>query len=242
MGELDIFFLNNESTSGIVEDLISFPVSGVPEFWHPMSGSMAPSPRYDVAADETVVPIRLEPFQSVFVVFDAEYEFDGHATRPDPLFFFDMQDGSAIERIDDWSISRIESAFPGGNAVQTKPLAGLGDWNDAGGWSDFCGVVVYQARVRLENVPHCTYVLNLGEVGEIARVRVNGHALPPLLCPPYKVELPRQYLTVDSTVEVEVTNTLGARIRAGGRDTPAPSGLVGPVTIECFRAKGPPHR
>ena len=71
-GDADIYFLSNqnerfETVNG------KFRVSGkVPELWYPENGRTTKCPVFTVNSGRTIVPLMLEPYESVFVVFRTE--------------------------------------------------------------------------------------------------------------------------------------------------------------------------
>ncbi len=68
-GDWDIYFLSNpDSITKIVE--ISFRISGkLPEFWHPDTGHTEKVALFEFSEKRTKVPVNLDPFGSVFLVF-----------------------------------------------------------------------------------------------------------------------------------------------------------------------------
>ncbi len=69
VGNADIYFVSNQRQRSEEVEL-AFRVSGrTPELWHPDTGVIEPAPVYRVQGRRTIVPLRLEPAGSVFVVF-----------------------------------------------------------------------------------------------------------------------------------------------------------------------------
>lgn len=67
--QADWYFVSNPSDSP-VETICTFRVSGRrPERWDPETGRMAPLAVYRQEGERTILPLRLEPAESVFVVF-----------------------------------------------------------------------------------------------------------------------------------------------------------------------------
>ena len=96
----------------------------------------------------------------------------------------------------------------------------------------FSGTARYTASFTLENADDC-YRLDLGEVHEIAEVRINGVELGTRIAPPYRFEVPEGVLSAENTIEIEVTNTL---VKAQPDFFSAfaqqePTGLLGPVSF-----------
>jgi hypothetical protein len=69
VGSCEVYFVSNQKDSA-VESAVSFRVTGlVPELWHPDTGTIEPAARWRFQGARTVVPLRLDPSGSVFVVF-----------------------------------------------------------------------------------------------------------------------------------------------------------------------------
>ena len=133
--------------------------------------------------------------------------------------------------------------------VQHTDLLRSNDLRDFGNVSDV-------SREQIRVLPYPT-TLSLGEVHEIARVKLNGHDLGVRFMAPYRFDVPPGVLRENGNVlEVEVTNLGANRLRRNdlngvawkffsdinmvGRDykrldaskwKPLPSGLMGPVEV-----------
>ncbi|MGQ9881806.1 MAG: glycosyl hydrolase [Armatimonadota bacterium] len=69
VGGTDIYFVSNQRQRTEWVEL-TFRVSGkIPELWHPDTGVIEPAPVYRFVGGRTVLPMRLDPAGSVFVVF-----------------------------------------------------------------------------------------------------------------------------------------------------------------------------
>ncbi|MEX1030232.1 MAG: glycosyl hydrolase [Paenibacillaceae bacterium] len=252
-GELDIFFLNNESVYNKAMDLVSFQAEGAPELWYPMNGEQKPAVVYEQKDRYTILPIQLAPYEAVFVVFKpaerTENQLASYTLTEEQIYQIVLDQQGRFILLDclneadipnhSWRITAISSPLSDAILENMEPLAGLGDWRQNASWDKFSGSVVYEADWETEITSDRSYTLDLGEVGEIATVSIDGTKLAPLLCPPYRVELPAELLLKHNVIAVEVTNTLGAYLREGGfnRDTPEPSGLIGPVTLACYTSR-----
>ena len=68
-GGTDIYFVRNK-TSRAVSDVVRFRIAGrEPELWNAVDGSVRTALRYDVANGVTSMPLHLDAYGSVFVVF-----------------------------------------------------------------------------------------------------------------------------------------------------------------------------
>ena len=237
----DIYFLSNRterplSTYGV------FRVAGrLPELWHADTGA-TDRVSYRTESGRTIVPLRLEPNESVFVVFREL------ATAP----------SAAVPERRETRLTTLEGkwdvAFPPDlGAPATITLDHLGSWSDNpdSGVKYFSGTATYRKSI---DVPGGwigdgrTIVLHLGEVRELAEVFVNGRSLGIAWHPPYDVDITGALTSGLNTLEIKVTNLWVNRLigdRQPGAtkytftvsptykpDAPLrPSGLVGPVTL-----------
>jgi len=99
---------------------------------------------------------------------------------------------------------------------------------------EFSGIIRYTTRFTIEGSGN--YMLDLGSVGETARVRVNGNMAGTRICQPYLLDITNVVRSGDNILEVEVANTLAYNLRDNFSCFMAlpPSGLLGPVRLVCY--------
>ncbi len=73
--------------------------------------------------------------------------------------------------------------------------------------------------------------LDLGEVAEIAELRVNGKPAGVRIAPPYRFDLSDVAQRGENLIEIDVTNTAQARWSDDFSHGDASSGLLGPVWL-----------
>jgi len=149
--------------------------------------------------------------------------------------------------------------------VQSEPaISGTYPINHLTSWTELdipeskinMGTGKYSIRFQLPQMSCDDWVLNLGDVRESARVRLNGQEITTLWCVPYEVKIGKYLKIGENLLEVEVTNLPANRIadydRRGvewrkfkeinfvdlnykktgyGHWQPVPSGLLGPVKL-----------
>ena len=95
---------------------------------------------------------------------------------------------------------------------------------------DFSGIARYEA---VFDAPEGGSVLDLGRVGETARVTLNGEALGARICAPYTFDVRGKLLKTGNRLTVEVADTLVYRTPDPFSKFLArpPSGLLGPVRL-----------
>ena len=123
------------------------------------------------------------------------------------------------------------------------------DWNDLGDYSPLA------ERIPADKLPHVTDIrhnpafsgrirytarfgrpegiggIDLGEVGQTARVWLNGRDLGVRVCPPYRYDLSESFRDGENELVIEVSNTLANALRDNFSKFMAipASGLLGPV-------------
>ncbi|MGD7705112.1 hypothetical protein [Microlunatus sp. Y2014] len=108
------------------------------------------------------------------------------------------------------------------------PAPALGDWTEVDELATWHGTIVLHCSVHLTAAPATAVVLDLGRVGELARVEVNGRVVAELLWAPHRAIVPAGLLQRgDNVIEVAVTNSSANHYEGALR----PSGLLGPVTL-----------
>ncbi len=108
----------------------------------------------------------------------------------------------------------------GGEAV---PVPAPGDWARASGWELFTGTLVYRAEWCVDGP--APRVLDLGDVGDIAEVSLDGQQLGACLWAPYRWDLPQPLTPGPHALAVRVTNSMANEYEG----LQLPSGLIGPV-------------
>jgi hypothetical protein len=225
----------------------SFRVTGLaPERWHADTGRREPLP-YTVRDGHTVVPLDLEAEDAAFIVFrqptDASSRVAGERSIT-PLLSLD----------DGWQLQLGRDA----GAIPPRALAGLPAWNrsEDPGVRYFSGSGIYTRTFTLAQLPRAgaRMLLDLGQVGDLARVRLNGQEVGTAWHAPYRLDITDAVRAGRNALEIEVTNLWVNRLIGDAQpgasamgfttaiayraDAPLrPSGLLGPVRVlESARA------
>ncbi|WP_305787615.1 glycosyl hydrolase [Symbioplanes lichenis] len=136
-----------------------------------------------------------------------------------------------------WDLE-VEDWQPSGVSRHRVTLEALAPWSTIPGLEDVSGVGTYRTSF---DVPRGLKAwLDLGEVTDTCRVRVNGRALPPADVLDPVVDLGPWLRTGRNTVEVEVASTLLNRLRTTspevfGIAARQAYGLIGPVQLRWYR-------
>lgn len=224
----------------------TFRISGKqPELWDAVTGEIRPVKAFTQSNGRTIVPLEFNPRGSVFVVFrkpiaasakgSAKTNYPTYITKQTikgkwDLHFDPKWGGPAnltIDSLKDWtSFDDYNTKHYSGTAIYNKSFT----------------VAKADADKKL--------VLDLGEVHEIAVVKVNGIDLGVVWTKPARIDISKAIHAGENRLEVKVVNLWPNRligdeplpqekrftltnIHKFSKDTPLlPSGLMGPVKLE----------
>jgi hypothetical protein len=243
-GEADIYFVANRSARPEAIDC-TFRMDGkAPELWDPVSGKTRLATAYRQAGGRTTVPMAFDPYGSVFVVFRKSTADHPPTGAPNSRTYRARQDVPGP-----WTVS-FDPVWGGPAEVAFPELV---SWTDRPeeGIRHYSGTATYRTTATIPKalIGH-DLALDLGEVHELAEVRVNGRTLGIVWSPPFRLALGDALRAGENTIEVDVVNFWANRVigdaglpeserrtrtnvRTLKADTPLmPSGLLGPVQLE----------
>jgi hypothetical protein len=222
---------------------VSFRVVGrAPELWHADTGAIEPA-SYRIKDGRTIVPLQLEPWGSVFVVFRKPA-----AAQERTLPRYSARSVGTING--PWAVS-----FDSGRGAPAQAsFDTLKSWSDSTdtGIKYYSGTATYAQTLNAPAdwfKPGARLWLDLGDVKNIAEVTVNGKPLGTLWKTPFRVEVTKALVPGGNSLQVKVTNLWVNRMigdRQAGVEHPytftvpkfykadsplLPSGLIGPVSV-----------
>jgi len=246
LGDGDIYFVTNQTAESKVITP-EFRTKGIqPELWEATNGYVRELPAYEQKENSTAVPLKLEPFESVFVVFQkpaGKASVNGIAANyPLPVTLADLKGP--------WTVNF--------NASQRGPeepvvFETLKDWSTSGDdrIKYYSGTALYHCKFKLEKLPlNQKVIVNLGKVIAIAKVTVNDKYAGGVWTAPYRLDITGLVREGENELTVEVVNTWVNRLIGDSKlpvenrltwspynpYTPTspmqPSGLLGPVNIQ----------
>ncbi|MBC2651149.1 glycoside hydrolase [Novosphingobium flavum] len=239
-GDEHVYYLTNRGPAAETIEA-RFRVAGrVPELWHAETGTSEPV-SYRIVGGETIVPLSLAVDDAVFVVFRKPAT---EATRQVPV----VSARPLLALDEGWSL-----AFqPGRGAPATLALPRLIPLQTHAepGVKHFSGTVTYSRSVTLPKRGRAAgpLWLDLGEVGDLARVSVNGVEVGTVWHAPYRIDIGAAVRPGVNRLDILVANTWVNRLvgdaQPGAKpltwtalptyraDAPLrPSGLIGPVRL-----------
>jgi hypothetical protein len=244
----DYYFIANRSANTFDGD-ITFRVTGKKaSIWNPLTGQRFRTlPAHD-DGKRTTIPIPLEGYESLFVVFDE------NGVTAENLVWRNAPTETLQELNDNWTVSFNPLYFrhTAGENIQGKiTMDKLIDWSTS---SDaaikyYSGIAKYEKTFELKEQTSRLF-LDLGNVEVIARVKLNGKDIGTRWFAPYRLDITSFAKEGENKLEIEVANLWTNRLIGdaklpeaervtwstwngvyGEKDKLLPSGLLGPVRV-----------
>jgi len=245
MKNAEIYFVSNQTNE---TKLVTpeFRVKGLqPELWEATTGNVRVLPAYRQTGNVTAVPLKLAPYESVFVVFrDKAGQAKAHgveANYPEPTVLAGLKGP--------WTVQFDASQRGPGQPVVFDTLQ---DWTTSPDEriKYYSGTAVYSCNFKLNQLPEGNrIIIDLGSLTAMAKVSANGIYVGGVWTPPYQLDISKAVKTGENELKIEVVNTWMNRL-IGDQKLPAdqrptwcpvnpykadsqlqPSGLFGPVTV-----------
>lgn len=246
---MEIYFVSNQSGEPI-RTAPEFRVKDMqPEAWNAVDGTMRPLPAFAPTSDGVRVPLKLDGYESLFVVFRRS------AAHPETT---DIAAGTEVNFPPYKALKTLGGpwtlTFDQSKRGPAEPLAAdeLFDFTQHPDFDirHYSGTVVYENRFTLDTLPEGRVYLNLNDVTAMAKVKINGVYVGGVWTPPYRVEITDAIKTGENNVEIDVVTTWKNRL-IGDLNLPQDerrtwvayqpwkaddelqkSGLTGPVVLE----------
>lgn len=243
--DFDLFYLHNPGTAPIDAPL-TFAATGRVELWDAKTGEIE-ALRGTAGDGTTTVPVQIPGKASRVIVFRRDHEEHPRAlverTAPETFATITGPWQVRFEHVD-------------GRPPFERSFDLLVDWTAVEDLKTFSGSGIYSQRFELKNMPETgAWVwIDLGDVRDAAKVRLNGQLVGTVFEPPYRLRVPAQLLKKGANeVEIAVYNRmenaiipiwdsneeLVKKIAPAQKSvwkiekpTAQPSGLLGPVILE----------
>ncbi|GAA4394735.1 hypothetical protein GCM10023187_00870 [Nibrella viscosa] len=196
-GNEDIYWLNSRSENPNDAEA-SFRVTGkVPELWNPQTGAIE-KVSYQIKDGRTIVPLHFESWDAYFIVFRDKATTTAY-TKP---------------AVTVTPVATISSPWTVNFGTTSEAARSL-TFNKLTSWSEnadpdiryFSGTASYNTTFTLPAVVKGGhYELDLGEVKNLADVRVNGKNVGIAWKKPFRLDITDAVKTGNNTLEVRVTN------------------------------------
>ncbi len=217
-----------------------------PELWNPVTGERRFATAYEKGSGRVTVPLEFAPCGSWFVIFR-----EPTAQHPSVASANSATLVSRAELAGAWTV-RFDPHWGG---PETAAFDKLESWTARSepGIRFYSGTATYAKTfdlpAGLDAASNAPLWLDLGEVRELAEVRLNGQSLGVVWAPPFRVDISKVVKASGNRLEIDVVNFWPNRIigdqslppekrltrtniKKFTADTPLmESGLIGPVTL-----------
>lgn len=196
----DIYFLANRTESFQTIEC-TFRAEGKPELWIGSTGETRKITDYSVKNGMTTIPLEFFPYESFFITFSANNKQGVIANKGEGNFpgFTKLK---TIEGA--WDVS-FDSKFGGPENIVFDKLQ---DWTDheMRGIKYYSGIGTYKKMFNIDNIENKKYLIDLGVVNDIARVKLNGTDLGVVWCSPWRIDISSALKKGENNLEIEVAN------------------------------------
>ena len=245
---MDIYFLTNQSDNKISINPKFRTVNGTPQLWDAETGEIRILNDFQKTVDGITTPVTMEPAQSMFIVFTDKAPENIHKgyTKNFPA-------KETYQTLDKkWNVQFNNPVIA---INMNRTFDKLIDWtkSDDDKIKYYSGTAAYITEFDIDQVAkNKDYFINLGRVGVMAEVTVNGKLIGGTWIAPYTLDITDFIKPGKNTLKIEVVNQWrNYLIKEEGKpqqerkttllvnDTSnneplQPAGLIGPVTIETI--------
>lgn len=242
---IEIYFITNQAQNPITINPEFRVTDRQPEYWNATTGEIRLLPSFQQTETGTIVPIKLDTYESAFIVFrkkssakpkmiDVNLNFPAH---------------EKVTELSSWTVSFDTNKRGPSTPLQMNPLKDL-TTSDNFDIKHYSGTILYQTKFTLESKPAGKLYINLNDVTAMAKVKINGQYAGGVWTPPYRIDISKYAKEGENNIEVEVTTTWKNRLigdlnlpeaerktwltaQPWKADSPLDkTGLIGPVWIE----------
>ena len=242
--DVEVYFLSEPNGKAVSAGAIFRFHGRIPELWDAVDGSIREAATFKFVDGCTQVPLELDPYDSIFVVFRKALSRD----RSNGPNFPTWRETQAIAG--QWDVT-FDAKW--GGPEQPVRFDSLASWSDHSnaGIKYYSGKAVYRTTFKIDDDPAGKpLAMELGQIKDvgIARVRLNGTDLGVVWRPPFRLDVTQAVKHGENKLEVMVVNSWRNRL-IGDWDLPEEkrltrtnisvtkdwrleaSGLLGPVRI-----------
>ena len=252
-GDAEIYFVANRSTNRVTGEC-AFRVAGkVPELWNAVTGEHRFLDDYTPAGESVVVPLSFDPCGSWFVVFQkptALQSRGGGQIRnfPEPTPFQKLSGPWTVSFDPKWG-GPASAEFDELASWPTRPEPGIKFYSGTATYTKTFYLADPKPETRKPNL-----ILDLGNVRELAEVKVNGKSCGIVWTPPFRVDVTDAVKPGANRLEIKVVNFWPNRVIGDAGLPPEQrltrtnvrkltkntalmeSGLLGPVTLQTVHS------
>ena len=249
----EIYWVNNRKNEARALDA-TFRVKGLkPALWHPETGKTE-EVSYEMKDDGTLVSLNLTENDAVFVVFNGKADVQKVSLPKSKNILFRHIDNP-------WTV-QFDEKWGAPKQATFDHLMSYTESSDKG-IKYYSGTAIYKNSILIAQpeLKQGCFVLDLGKVGNIAEVIVNGKNMGTLWRVPYTLDVTEALKAGKNDFEIRVTNLWANRVIGDLQPdclhkytyTPCdfffransellPSGLMGPVNLRLIQENRQPYK
>ena len=205
MENREIYFVSNKTNERLKTSCTFRVGEGTPELWEPLSGETRSLPEFVIENDRMNIPLQFGQYQSYFIVFDKNANINPAASAKAKNF----SEPKVLMVVNGlWNVSFDPKWGGPKNVVFNK----LEDWTISknNGIKYYSGIATYRKNINLPKKTvsnnNTEFILDLGEVNNLARVRINGKDMGVVWTAPYRLNISDAIHPGNNQVEIVVAN------------------------------------
>jgi hypothetical protein len=211
-GSEDIYFVANRTNISI-KTTVAFRFTGkAPELWDAVSGKRTELAEYKIQGGQILIPLEFPSCGSWFVVFRKYIPAGSRLSGVPRKNFPDLNPLQEISGA--WTV-HFDPKWGGPETAQFDSLVSWPTRSEPG-IKFYSGTATYEKTFSLPpqtpDAKSKTLLLDLGDVRELAEVRVNGTSCGIVWCPPFRVDITDAVKAGENKLQVEVVNFWPNRI------------------------------
>lgn len=200
----DIYFVSNKTNIPINVNCLFRVSKGTPELWNPMTGETRTLPEFEFKKGQIQIPLQFEPYESYFIVFNKNGNAKPANSTGGKSF---VQPSVLLEVKKPWKLS-FDPKWGGPANITFEKLE---DWTtrQEEGIKYYSGIASYHNSFNLPgNIvgKNTDLYIDLGEVNNLARIRVNGKDMGVVWSDPFRVKITDAVTPGENLIDIEVAN------------------------------------
>jgi hypothetical protein len=198
---MDIYFVANRTNQLMSASCKFRTAMGTPELWDPLTGETRMLPEFTNSNGQTTIPLQFESYQSFFIVFANSKIKTSSEKKNFPAKL------NVATLNTSWKVS-FDPKWGGPENINFDHLV---DWTTRPeeGIRYYSGIAVYSQAFDFPvagNKGDKKLYLDLGEVKNMARIKLNGQYLGVVWTAPWKVDITSAVKQKNNQLEIEVAN------------------------------------
>jgi hypothetical protein len=201
----DVYFVSNKTDHSINSTCLFRVKKGTPQLWNPMTGDIRPLTDYIILNGQIQIQLQFEPYESYFIVFDKNEKSKVDKNH----IFTNFSDPFILSELSmPWKLS-FDTKWGGHETITFDKLV---DWTlrPEDDIKYYSGTANYQntfniTKEIIDNKKSDIYI-DLGEVNNMARVRINGKDMGVVWASPFRLKISDAVYAGENKIDIEVAN------------------------------------